>query len=324
MCTLRSASYALGVLAFAGICAICAIGSVKSALAAGPRLLYVSDPTVSNIAVFSLPDLVIKGTITGLNQPDGLCSDDGGNVWVTNFGTQQILEYAHGGTSPIATLTDSSGFPFACDVEHHRHGHHDLAVANLHNAPSGPGETEKYPDSTGPPLPSYDLAAMYTVRGEGYDPHGNLFIDGQTHTGAFVLAELTAGSTAVHQLTFTGGTIHLPGMLQWYADGNYLAVGDRRCDTPRTTCVYHVKISGSTGTITGKTKFKAYNGHVICDMAQGAIGASGEKFLAGGDDESACGYATSSVNRWVYPSGGLPTNSNHSTLTHPFGTAISP
>jgi hypothetical protein len=59
-------------------------------------------------------------------------------------------------------------------------------------------------------------------------------------------------------------------------------------------------------------------------MAQGVIGASGEKFLAGGDDESACGYAASSVNRWSYPAGGLPTNNNHATLTHPFGTAISP
>ena len=138
-----------------------------------------------------------------------------------------------------------------------------------------------------------------------------------------MLAELPSGSTVIHQITITGGTIHYPGMVEWYKDGHYLAVGDRHCDTPRTTCVYHVSISGSTGTITGKTKFKAYNGHVICDMAQGAIGASGEKFLAGGDDESACGYATSSVNRWAYPAGGLPTNSNHATLTHPFGTAIS-
>ena len=138
-----------------------------------------------------------------------------------------------------------------------------------------------------------------------------------------MLAELPSGSTVIHQITITGGTIHYPGMVEWYEDGHYLAVGDRHCDTPRTTCVYHVSISGSTGTITGKTKFKAYNGHVICDMAQGAIGASGEKFLAGGDDESACGYATSSVNRWAYPAGGLPTNSNHATLTHPFGTAIS-
>ncbi|HET6275673.1 MAG TPA: hypothetical protein VFE16_07065 [Candidatus Cybelea sp.] len=203
MSTLRSASYALGVLAFAGICTICAVG-VKSALAAGPRLLYVSDPTVNAITVFSLPDLAIKGTITGLNQPRGLCSDDSGNIWVTDFATQQILEYAHGGTSPITTLTDANGFPFACDVE--RHHHHDLAVANLSNAPSGPGETEVYPGGMAAPLPSYDLTALQKVRGEAYDHHGNLFMDGQTNTGTFVLAELPVGSTAIHQITLTGGT----------------------------------------------------------------------------------------------------------------------
>ena len=115
-------------------------------------------------------------------------------------------------------------------------------------------------------------------------------------------------------------------MVQWYKDGNYLAVGDRHCDTPRTTCIYHVsRFPGPTGTIIGKTKFKAYNGHVICDMAQGTIGARGLKFLAGGDDESSCHLAASSVDRWDYPAGGLPTNSNHSISISflPFGTAIS-
>ena len=104
--------------------------------------------------------------------------------------------------------------------------------------------------------------------------------------------KLPAGSTTIQQVTITGGTIHYPGMVQWYKDGKYLAVGDRRCDTPRTTCIYHVRIKntkkGPTGRIIGRTKFQTYNGHAICDMAQGTIGASGLKFLAGGDDESSC------------------------------------
>jgi hypothetical protein len=308
--TLRAASYTLGVCAFVAICAVCAISGLKSALAADPRLLFVSDPVADNVAIFSLPDLALKGTLTGLNQPHGLCSTPAGDIWATNTGTRQIIEYTHSGTL-IATLTDPYGYPVGCAFD-------GLAVANSHNL-SGPGETVVY--SHNPP-PSYDLAALHSVQELGYDP-GDLYIDGRTKSGTFVLAELPSGSTVIHQITITGGTIHYPGMVEWYADGHYLAVGDRRCDTPRTTCVYHVSISGSTGTITGKTKFKAYNGHVICDMAQGVIGASGEKFLAGGDDESGCGYATSSVNRWAYPAGGLPTNSNHATLTHPFGTAIS-
>ena len=312
MSTLRSASYALGVLAFAGICAVYVVGGFKSAALAAPvRLLFVSDPKVNEMAIYSLPDLILRGTITGLNTPHGLCSDPSGDIWATNTGTRQILEYTRTGTL-VATLSDPYGYPFSCSVD-------TMAVGNITNM-SGPGETLVY--TTGIP-PSYDLAALHNVNGVAYDP-GDLYIDGRTSSGTFVLAELPSGSTVIHQITISGGTIHYPGMVQWDADDHYLAVGDRRCDTPRTTCIYHVKISGSTGTIIGKTKFEAYNCHVICDMAQGVIGASGLKFIAGGDDESACGYAATSVDRWAYPAGGLPTNNNHSiALTHPFGTAIS-
>ncbi len=342
MSTLRSASYAFGSLAFAGICAVCAIGGLKlTALAAPePGRLFVSDSQASVLGVFSLPDLVLKGTITGLSQPRGLCDDGNGNVWVANYGTQQMFKYSRTGAL-IATLNDANGFPFACSVDKGPHGSHDLATANLQNlsksphgnaespAPSmhhmsGPGETEVWAEGMTKPGPSYDYGPMHTVRGESYDP-GDLYIDGQTKTGTFVLAELRSGSKTITGITVTGGTIHLPGMLQWDQDDHYLAVGDRKCGSPRTTCVYHLSISGSTGTITGKTTLEAYNGHVICDMAQGVIYESaGVTYLAGGDDESPCGYAATSVNRWAYPAGGLPTNNNHSIpFAHPFGTAIS-
>ncbi len=324
MSTLRSASYAVGSLAFAGICAVCAIGGLKSAALAAsePGRLFVSDSQASVLGVFSLPDLVLKGTMTGLNEPRGLCDDGNGNVWVANHGTQQMFKYSHTGAL-IATLNDANGFPFACSVDRGSHRSHDLAVANRRNF-SGPGETEKYGPGMTKPGPSYDFASMSTVLGESYGP-GSLYIDGQTKTGTFVLAELRAGSNKITGITVTGGTIHLPGMLQWDEDDHYLAVGDRRCGSPRTTCVYHLSISGSTGTITGKTKLEAYNGHVICDMAQGVIYESGGvTYLAGGDDESPCGYAATSVNRWAYPAGGVPTNNNHSIpFAHPFGTAIS-
>lgn len=334
MSTPRLASYALGFLAFAGICAAWVSGFKSPALAAPePRLFYVSDPTVSEVAVFSLPHLVLEGTLIGFTKPHGLCADDGnGNVWVTSTGTRQLLEYAHGGTSPIVTLSDPTGFPFGCAVDR---PHNRLLVANIRDAASpgppppcppswsGPGELESYSPITGWSCSNNSLTMLKHDINVAVDPSSNVYIDGLTSSDHFVLAKLPAGSTTIQQVAITGGTIHYPGMVQWYKDGNYLAVGDRHCDTPRTTCIYHVKISGFTGTIIGKTKFKAYNGHVICDMAQGTIGARGLKFLAGGDDESSCSYAASSVDRWDYPAGGLPTNSNHLTLSHPFGTAIS-
>lgn len=325
MSMLRSASYALCALAFAGVCAVCAIGGQKSALAApapaAPApILFVSDTKANTIAVFSLPGLALKRMITaGLSQPQGLCSTASGNIWATNGG-KQIVEYSRSGTVPIETLTDPTGNPFSCSVD-------EVAVGNITNN-SGPGETYVY--YNGGQGPSYDLKGLYYVDGIAYDP-GNLYIVGRTQIKTFVLAELPAGSTTIKAIPVKGGSIiHHPGMLQWDAHDNYLAVGDRSCGNPKTTCVYHVTLhaskSGLIGTISGKTTLKAYNGQAICDMAQGVIYQSGSvTYLAGGDDESSCGRAAmTSVNQWAFPAGGPPINNNHSIpLTNPFGTAIS-
>lgn len=321
MSTLRSASYALGVLVFAGVCAVLSIGGPKSALASGPRILFVSDKMAHEIAIFSLPDLTNTGMITGLNQPRGLCSTPSGAIWATDYGAKTIIQYSRTGTV-LQTKTDPYGFPFSC-------ADGALAVGNIKNM-SGPGETLVY--GMAYPPPSYDLAEMPNVRGVGYHGDPNLYIVGTTKTGTFVLAVLPSGSTTIHKITVTGGTINFPGMVQWYEDGNYLAVGDRKCggSTPstRTTCIYHIQLSkvGFTGKIIGTpTPLEAYNGKPICDMAQGEIGASGEKYLAGGDDETDCKVrgTKSGVYRWNFPSGGAPTNHNNSTLANPFGTAIS-
>jgi hypothetical protein len=335
MSTLRSGSYALGALALASVFAVYAIGGLKATALDAPRHLFVSDPQAGLIAIFSIPDLVVKKTITGFSQPQGLCSDGHGNVWVTNRGTQQILKYSHDGIHTV-TLNDPNGFPYACSVER---GTGNLAVANIRNvkgghvgtpAPqmriwSGPGETEWYDKACCGPLPSNDWAPMTKVYGEAFDRKMNLFIHGQAKTGAFLLGKLPAGSTVITGVTVTGGTIHLPGMLQWDPEDKYLAVGDRRCDNLRSTCVYQVSISGSTAKIQNKITLKAYNGQAICDMAQGVIyDSAGVTYLAGGDDESSCHNAATSVNVWSYPAGGLPLHSNHSIpFAHPFGTATS-
>ncbi len=328
MSTLRSASYAFGVLGFAAICAICFLcGPRLSAVGAPvPRLLFVSDPVANLVEIFSLPALVLRGTLTGFSKPHGLCSDPSGNIWVANTGTRQALEYTRTGTL-ISTLTDTTGVPVGCDRRQNviaLANYIDLSSPPPSPPPSGPGEPYITVLPSGTPYSPTD-AHVEHVEEVGFDAAGNLFFDGRKPDGTFVLGEVPSGSSTITIIHITGGTLHAPGMVQWYADGSYLAVGDRRCDISgtRTTCIYHVSISGSTGTITGKTTFKAYNGHLICDMAQGTIGASGEKYIAGGDDESPCTYATSGVYRWAYPAGGAPTNSNNTALTHPFGTAIS-
>lgn len=86
-------------------------------------LLYVS--TSGGVAVYSYPAAVLVGTLSLLS-PAGLCADNAGNVWIT--GNQQIFEYAHGGSQPIATLDDSGYSSKGCAVDPTTG---DLAVTNF-------------------------------------------------------------------------------------------------------------------------------------------------------------------------------------------------
>ncbi len=89
-------------------------------------LLYVSK--YDDVDVFSYPAGKRVGTLTGFQSPGGLCVDKAGDVFVTNFGASNIVEYAHGGTKPIATLSDPYQEPDDCSVDPTTG---NLAVANI-------------------------------------------------------------------------------------------------------------------------------------------------------------------------------------------------
>lgn len=73
-------------------------------------LVYVSDSANSFIGVFDRNGTP-TGTITqGLKYPSGLFVDRAGNLWVANAGHSNVLEFARGGTSPIATLADGNAY----------------------------------------------------------------------------------------------------------------------------------------------------------------------------------------------------------------------
>ena len=69
-------------------------------------LLYLTDEGADDVYVYSWPRGELKGTLTGFDAPNGECVDKAGDVFVANEDESQILEYAHGGTSPIETLSD--------------------------------------------------------------------------------------------------------------------------------------------------------------------------------------------------------------------------
>ena len=114
--------------------------------------------------------------MTGLySGPDGECSDKVGNVFITIQG-EKIVEYAHGGTKPIATLNDPGYYPNACSVDPTTG---DLAVANVSGPTKHRGSLAVYKHARGAPKffvdPDYEFQTYYFC---GYDPMGNVFVDG--------------------------------------------------------------------------------------------------------------------------------------------------
>jgi DNA-binding beta-propeller fold protein YncE len=206
-------------------------------------LFYVSDQDSDDVYAYSWPGGQLKGTLTGFTAPSALCSDTEGDVYVTNFFSENILEYAHGGTSPTKTLKAPGEFPFGCAVDP---ATGDLAVANIGNDKYGAGDLLIYKKAKGTPKAYTDSAFFYWFNC-GYDDKGNLFVDGGNSSYGFAFAELPKGSSALTNITINR-SIGPGGGVQW--NGKYVTVGNGHA------LIYEVQVSGSQGTVKGSTTLK--------------------------------------------------------------------
>jgi hypothetical protein len=281
-----------------------------------PRLLLASDAGTDDVDIFSLPDFVSKGQVTGFSEPQGMCNDRSGDVWVANTGTEQLILLSRAG-KVVKTLDDPTGYPVGCAVDPING---NLAVSNIFNF-SGAGEIEVYEGAAGTPTPE-TVEGFYYYYFLGYDPGGDLFLDGRSSSGDDTLGEIPNGDTSGYPISVTGGTMFFPGFVQWYTPGDYLAVGDQLCNDTESACIYWVSISGSTGKIIGSTTLLNYEGGQICDLVQGVLNPPREMNVIGGDYEY-CGNAQSTEDRWPYPAGGKPIDWATGTLDEPVGGAVS-
>jgi hypothetical protein len=192
--------------------------------ASDENLLYISTrPKTSRaeVLVYTYPEGILVGTLTGFSAPEGECVDVAGDVFITDSATSTIVEYAHGGTTPIATLNDYGDFPNGCSVDPTTG---NLAVTNYL------GTVGIYEDAKGDPARFYDPGLPHAAFC-GYDSTGNLFVDGtgaSRHAPPFRFAELPKGGEALVniKLHFSRAhpRIHSPGGVQW--DGQHVAVGE--------------------------------------------------------------------------------------------------
>jgi hypothetical protein len=258
-------------------------------------LLYVSDQAKNGLYVFTYPQGKPEGILTGFNSPTGLCADRAGHIFALNGYGAEVVEYAHGGKNPMATLSDSGEYPSGCSVDPTTG---NLAVANYTSTTGGPGSISIYAHAKGNPQ-KYKSSNIHYFYFCGYDDSGNLFLDG-TNNGLFVLAELAKGKT-----TFTEITIHqsitTPGNVQW--DGKHVAVGDQA-----NPVVYQFTVRSGKAANSGSTTLTGSNG-IVQFWIQGTS-------IIGPVSHNA------NVMIWNYPAGGNP-KKTISPMGDPIGAAVS-
>ncbi|MGC1380329.1 MAG: hypothetical protein WA814_04825 [Candidatus Baltobacteraceae bacterium] len=244
--------------------------------AASGDLLYIGGSSESWI--FSYPDGEYVGGIAAGSS--GTCSDNSGNVYLTR--TSNVTEYAHGGTSPIASFS-VPGTATACSFDPTTG---NLAVVVSCFASCGQ-EVAVFSGPTKPPVTFEDpgLSILYC----GYDNAGNLFVDGEA-AGKFGFAELPSGGSTLANVAIDLSVTN-PGQVQW--DGQYVTVEERF-----HPAVYQISVSGSTATVVNTVKFNE-------------IGLkAGQSWIDGGT--IVIPYAPGrkrpkNVRFWNYPAGGNAT-----------------
>ena len=227
-------------------------------------LLYISNAGSSSVTVYTYLNgggLLLVGTLTGFSSLAGMCSDSAGDVWITDYRARKIFEYAHGGTTPIFTIGEHTGFPYDCAVDPTTG---DLAVSHQH--PNGHyqafGDVVVYPKGSrkgvAHTISPYGFSDVFFV---AYDNMSNLYVDGtpcgywDCYTGSEPagLFTLVKNGSDFTPLTLSGATLYQPGAISWVSPT--LLLGDQDFQDQGTSGAYKLFVSGSTATLVGSLSF---------------------------------------------------------------------
>jgi len=252
-------------------------------------LLYIT--TTNYVDVLTYPQLRPVMKLPADYGYESICSDPhNGNVFVVD--SASITVYAHGGSSPIATLTASPYAAFmGCSV--------DPSTGNLATAALGgfsnPGAVIIFPGAQGSGT-AYVDNKLREYENVAYDNDGNLFLRAGTKDGQNGLFELPAGKQEFTRINYVGNANFFAKM-QW--DGSYLVYDEPQ---PPISSLERIQITGhhakNIGAITllrsgGLGTFWIYNGAIVTQF-------SGE--LKG---------SRTAVAVWKYPKGGEPTHKRY-------------
>lgn len=207
--------------------------------AAPKSLVYVSD--YSAVDVYDYESSTQVGTLSYFSHAGGSCTDAHGNVYITNIGSADILEFAHGGAKPTYII-DPTPYPVDCAVNR---ANGNLAVINEYgSSQSSPGNVTIYAGGKGKPQVYKSPFSTPLVSG-AYDAKGNLLVSSYG-SNTFNFALLPAGQTKLQ-------SISIPHQTDWYGppyvrwDGEYFVINYRAeyVDEPVIFVMYTIKGSGA-------------------------------------------------------------------------------
>ncbi|HVR45637.1 MAG TPA: hypothetical protein VMT95_03180 [Candidatus Binatia bacterium] len=243
----------------------------------GQDLLYVTDGEI--VKIYTYPRGKFVAPLGNFGSVYGMCSDAAGDVFIPEYFQNEILEYAHGGSSPIATINTIYDFPSGCSI--------DPTTGNLATATYSKLEVFR-PSPSGWSLPTtYTDSDLGLINFCAYDGSGNLFVDG--NDGSYQLAELPAGSSTFTNITL-GKSINKPSDLMW--DGHDIAIASGRFTGKFPAPIYQFSISGSYGDLVHLTLLFRAGGQLHQFWIQG------DKIIGTHDGGEAI---------WNYPKGELAT-----------------
>jgi hypothetical protein len=240
---------------------------------------YIAQYDTGKVLEFDYPksDSPIGEISVGPHAPMALCADAlygtaKKRFWITVGGDYELYEYKYNGTSPInghRLFNEPSGCA------------RDRTSGNVAVAMLGMGEVEIFSDTSYSGVAYYtDMAGTYYA---GYDPSGDLFVDGINEHDGFVLEELPKGHSSF--IPVSVGALGFPGNVQY--DGKYMAIGDQSTNT-----IYRLQCIAANCMIRGVVSL---DGAMACGQTWIAIGIV---FCPDG--------GAGNVKVYKYPRGGSP------------------
>ena len=245
--------------------------------ASGNDLIYATGGC-AGVCILTYPDGKLVGKIALTGSVGGDCTDSSGNVFITN--NMQVLEFAHGGTMPIATLALPGVDAAACGV--------DPKTGSLAVAFGGGsvGNIAIFANASGSPtLYSAGIGPYFC----GYDDKSNLYCSGMNNQ-QIGFVELASGGESFTALTINGD-VGGPGQIQW--DGTYITYEGRDA---RQIKISRLNVVGSTATVVGQTKLK------VAKFAHQSWIAGNRVILPYSRQQ----FDTNKISLWRYPKSGGP------------------